>query len=194
MIIIGHRGAKGLAAENTLESIQKSLDNKTDMIELDVRMKSGLLVLSHDPVLLNKDYTRLSEALDLINGKVDLNLDIKEHKATKHLKRELANYNGRIVLSSHKYGILTNIRKNLPEKEIAIIEKWSGVRAVTEATLLDTRRIHIKQQWLWSSFVHSMNNQGFELYAYTVNNRERAKELESWGVKGIFTDYPDRFQ
>ena len=33
---IGHRGAKGLVAENTLESIQKALDIGVDMIEIDV--------------------------------------------------------------------------------------------------------------------------------------------------------------
>jgi glycerophosphoryl diester phosphodiesterase len=42
--------------------------------------------------------------------------------------------------------------------------------------------------------VRSLNHKGYQLYAYTVNDKERAEELAEWGVKGIFTDYPDRFQ
>jgi len=46
---IGHRGAKGHLAENTLESIQLALEMGVDAIELDVhRCKTGELVVIHD--------------------------------------------------------------------------------------------------------------------------------------------------
>ncbi|OIQ23355.1 glycerophosphodiester phosphodiesterase family protein [Lacinutrix sp. MedPE-SW] len=46
---IGHRGAKGYVAENTLESINKALALKVDGIEIDVhKCKSGELVVFHD--------------------------------------------------------------------------------------------------------------------------------------------------
>ncbi len=46
---IGHRGAKGHATENTLESIQKALDLSVDGIEIDVHVcASGELVVFHD--------------------------------------------------------------------------------------------------------------------------------------------------
>src|SRR5690606_14315348 len=46
---IGHRGAKGYVAENTIESIQKALDFKVDGIEIDVHVcASGELVVFHD--------------------------------------------------------------------------------------------------------------------------------------------------
>lgn len=48
-LVIGHRGAKGYVAENTLESIQKALDFKVDGIEIDVHVcASGELVVFHD--------------------------------------------------------------------------------------------------------------------------------------------------
>lgn len=48
-LVIGHRGAKGYVAENTLESIQKALDFKVDGIEIDVHIcASGELVVFHD--------------------------------------------------------------------------------------------------------------------------------------------------
>ena len=52
MKIIGHRGAAGLATENTLASIRKALANKIDLIEIDIRKtKDDQLVLSHDDSL-----------------------------------------------------------------------------------------------------------------------------------------------
>ena len=50
--IVGHRGAKGVAPENTLSSFQAALDAGVDMIELDVHLsKDGELVVIHDPRL-----------------------------------------------------------------------------------------------------------------------------------------------
>lgn len=99
---IGHRGAKGHLAENTLESIQKALDLGVDAIELDVhRCQSGELVVIHDFTL---DRTTngegevagkalealkalkiegkfkiplLKEVLDLIEGKCRINIELK---------------------------------------------------------------------------------------------------------------------
>lgn len=49
MKIVGHRGARGLAKENTVDSIKKAEALGVDFIELDVRYTSdGQLILHHD--------------------------------------------------------------------------------------------------------------------------------------------------
>jgi glycerophosphoryl diester phosphodiesterase len=49
---IGHRGAKGYVAENTLASFQKALDLNVDGIELDVySCQSGEVVVIHDETI-----------------------------------------------------------------------------------------------------------------------------------------------
>lgn len=49
MKIIGHRGAAGLALENTVESLQAAIKAGVDAIEFDVRLtKDDKLVLNHD--------------------------------------------------------------------------------------------------------------------------------------------------
>ncbi len=99
---IGHRGAKGHLAENTLESIEKALEFKVDAIEIDVhRCRSGELVVIHDFTLdrttdgsgeiakktlaelkvLKVEYEfkipLLTEVLDLIAGKCVINIELK---------------------------------------------------------------------------------------------------------------------
>lgn len=194
MEIIGHRGAKGLAEENTIEAFKLAVKYHADMIETDVRKHKKLLVLSHETTTFTGEYTKLSELLELINGKVPINLEIKESEVVPMLLKQLKNYKGEIIFSSFDFGILQRIKKLFPDHEIAILEKWSGIRAITRASLLKTDRIHINQTWLWSNFVRSLNNKGYRVYAYTVNSKERAEELKDWGIKGIFTDYPDRFR
>ena len=54
----GHRGARGLAPENTLASFAKALEIGVTTLETDIAVTSdGVVVLSHDP-LLNPDITR----------------------------------------------------------------------------------------------------------------------------------------
>ena len=49
---IGHRGAKGHVAENTLASIQKAMELGADGVEIDVfRCLSGEIVVFHDKTL-----------------------------------------------------------------------------------------------------------------------------------------------
>ena len=101
-VIIGHRGAKGHLAENTLPSISKAIELGVDGIEIDIfKCASGELVVFHDKTLekltnstgyieeLVLDSIRrievlngysiptLEEVLDLINGRVFLNIELK---------------------------------------------------------------------------------------------------------------------
>ncbi len=99
---IGHRGAKGHLAENTLESIQKALDLGVDAVEIDVhRCRTRELVVIHDFTLdrttngegevSEKTFDQLqalkvegdfripllTEVLDLIQGKCHINIELK---------------------------------------------------------------------------------------------------------------------
>ena len=50
--VIGHRGASGLAPENTLQSFALAVEQGADAIEFDVRLSSdGVPVVMHDPTL-----------------------------------------------------------------------------------------------------------------------------------------------
>ena len=102
MLTIGHRGARGYIAENTLESIQKALDLNVDGIEIDVfRCASGEIVVFHDKKLkrltghngLIEETTfeelknmlvagryripTLQQVIEKINGRILLNVELK---------------------------------------------------------------------------------------------------------------------
>ena len=102
-LVIGHRGAKGHLAENTLPSIAKAIELGVDGVEIDIfRCASGELVVFHDKTLdkltnttgyieqLTLDSIQkievlngftiptLEEVLDLIRGRVFLNIELKD--------------------------------------------------------------------------------------------------------------------
>ncbi len=48
MLIFAHRGASGLAPENTLKAIQLALEESSDAIEIDLHEVDGKIVILHD--------------------------------------------------------------------------------------------------------------------------------------------------
>ena len=136
LLKIGHRGAKGHLAENTLESIQKALRFGVEAIEIDVhRCKTGELVVIHDFTLdrttngsgevAKKSLTEikvlkvedefeiplLTEVLDFIEGKCTINIELKGlNTATataKTIKKYIAEKNW-----TYKDFIVSSFQKN----------------------------------------------------------------------------------
>ena len=188
MKIIGHRGARGEAPENTEAGIDIAMRAGVDMIEVDLRLVGNTIVLSHDPIVSDKIYYQLSELLKHVAGKVPLNLEIKELTVASKLPDLLNGYSGEVLLSSFDYDTLHACRKLLPCIPIAVLDSWSGVRATYRASKLNTKRIHMNQRWLWRGFIYSMTRRGWQLYAFTVNSHRQARVFEKSRLLGIFTD------
>lgn len=119
MKIIGHRGANGLAPQNTAVGIRKAAEHNVDGVELDVQQSSdGELVLFHDPVYNiatengsgfveetpyeeAKDFHKnghhvitLSDALDiLVEENLELYLGIKSEGISEDCISVLESYN-----------------------------------------------------------------------------------------------------
>lgn len=220
MLIIGHRGAKGLAPENTLASLQAAIDAKVDMIEFDVRVTAdNVPVLHHDPViktdsgqklairktsfsdlqLAKKDLLTLEAALQFIDRQTGVLLDIKPGQPAAPIaaciqpRLSARRANSELVLSSLDYKLLKKLRAEFPEIPVAVIEPWSGVKASWHARRLETDLITMNQLWLWSGFIKSMSRRGYKLSAYSIENPSKARKWEQHGLYGCITGHPDRF-
>lgn len=216
MRIIGHRGARGLAPENTLASIEKVLQYPVDMIEIDVRTtRDGKAVLSHDEHIkgthilttthrklkkLDGELTTLEDALKLVPLNMVVNLEVKPHARAAHIvaaiKRSLEQTGRKpemLLFSSFDFGLLQKLHAKLPDIPVAILERFSGIRAAHRARKLGVKRLHFSAHALWSLYIRAATSRGYEVYAYTINKPEKAAKWKRYGLAGIFTDYPDRF-
>jgi glycerophosphoryl diester phosphodiesterase len=221
MKIIGHRGARGLAPENTIAGLRKGLEHHVDMLEFDLRVtKDGVVILHHDPYLTDPngerhninqttyadlldhkaDLATFEQVLDEIGHPVPLYVEVKPDEPTapiiKLIKARLdkgwqPEY---FRLASFSQPTLLKLHKALPEIRIIVIEKWSGVRAARRARQLGTVHIVMNQRWLWWGFIRQVSRHGYKIGAYTVNNPQQAKRWQRHGLRVIITDYPDRFE
>ncbi|MFI5270605.1 MAG: glycerophosphodiester phosphodiesterase [Candidatus Saccharimonadales bacterium] len=221
MIIIGHRGARGLAPENTIASLKKALAHQVDEIEIDVRVtKDGIPILHHDRELIDpngkrhkientsygillehkSDLTKFTDALNLLIGTVPLNVEIKPGVNTKPIVAAIQKAldsgwkMSDFRFASFSYSVLEEIDKALPDAKLVVNETWSGVRAGHRARKLNAFRICMSTLWLWSGFIKAVSRNSYPLVTYTLNNPAKARRWAKYGLYGVVTDYPDRYQ
>lgn len=221
MKIIGHRGARGLAPENTISSLQKGLEHHVDELEFDLRVtKDGVVILHHDRHISDQsgqkllirahgfeelrahkpDLTTFDEVLQIIGHRVPLYVEIKPQHPIKPIvsiiQRSLDKdwKTSDFLLGSKSQSTLMELHTALPGIQKIVIEPWSGVRASRRALQVDTRLISMNQLWLWRGFIEPMARRGWKLYAYTLNDPKKAKRWAGYGLCGVVTDFPDRFE
>lgn len=220
MKIIGHRGARGLAPENTLESFGLALKYKVDGIECDVRVtRDGVPILAHDEHVVSeagdsyeivkhaykelKSYQpklpTLEEAIRFVDARVPLYVELKPGIDV----RPVADMFDKLLAEkwqakdfefvSFDFKILKQLHRRFPEIGIVVNEGWSGVRACMRARRLGTKQLDIQERVVWFGFVKSLSRRGWKLFVYTQNDIRQAKRWQKVGLAGIITDYPDRF-
>lgn len=216
MKVIGHRGARGLAPENTVESIEAALRAGADGVEIDVRVTSdGVVVLSHDPIIADNidnhwtiaqhtydflhkrrmELATLEEAIAAVPPDHELRIEIKPGEPIEPLiavLRPLLSERNYLFVVSFDYGLLRTFHAALPGMPLVLNEKWSSVRARLRARKLETKHIQMNQRWLWRGFLRAMQHGGYLITPYTVNSPAQAHRWEQY-IEGIITDYPDRF-
>jgi glycerophosphoryl diester phosphodiesterase len=222
---IGHRGASGYAPENTLVSFQKAIELGVDAIEFDVRIcKSGEAVVFHDATLnritngkgLVKNKTifeleklkigngqkiqSLEEALNFINGRVAVNIEIKEKLAMlpviKILQEQTKQGNWRkeqFLISSFDYKLLVKFRMLCPFVRIGLlIGKQRLGDCIEKAKFLECFSLNLPVNLVSIPVIEKTHKEGFRVFVWTSNSLNEIKQLRGMGIDGIFSDYPDR--
>ncbi len=221
---IGHRGAKAHIAENTLESIQKALALGVDMIELDVhKCASGELWVLHDftldrttngsgeiakksseelEVLMIQEkfkIPRLTEVLDLIEGKCSINIELKGRNTAgpvcKLISEKITSGKWEyqdFLISSFQKNELFKTRKFDEKVPIGVLSKASVPEAIEIAKQLDAVAIHPSLGIITRDNVQLCHDENLKVNVWTVNEYNDIQRMIEFGVDGIISDYPDR--
>ncbi|MBF11419.1 MAG: glycerophosphodiester phosphodiesterase [Flavobacteriaceae bacterium] len=225
-LVIGHRGAKGHLAENTLPSISKAIELGVDGVEIDVfQCASGELVVFHDKTLekltnatgyieaLDLDSIQrievlngfsiptLGEVLDLIKGRIFLNIELKGSQTALKTDKLLKTYfkleawsPDKILISSFNWQELKIFREVNREISIAILTEDDPLDAIPIGLELNAVAINPNYESLNSENVSKINKAGFKIYPWTVNAPEDINRMIIYGVEGIITDFPERIR
>ncbi len=213
LVVVGHRGAKGLALENTAPSVEAALDYGVDMIEIDLRVsKDGQLVLLHDGDAVARngqiihvsdhnftdllkyfpDILTLETLLPLINHRCKIMLEFKVIEAVdpaiKILQQHLASdwEHTEFMFASFKFDILKKLRANMPEIEIVVLDNWSSLRAVYRARQLGTTYLSMDQRYLWWGVIRNLSKH-YKLFCYPNHKLIHIKHAKpaTWAKYGL---------
>lgn len=220
MRIIGHRGAAGLALENSLEAIRAGIEAGVDAVEFDIRLTAdGKFILSHDADTGRVSKRKLEihqhklaklKQLRLHNGEALLTLEeaikaagqmplIIEVKGS-HWSTPLAKYLEthtvkKVAVISFNHDELGHFHKLQPTIPTYAIEQTSPVEVIQTAVRHGFTGIDINF-WLlnpltyWLARFHKL-----DILVYTVNNRWIARCLRFFYPNiGLTTNVPQHFQ
>jgi glycerophosphoryl diester phosphodiesterase len=222
MKVIGHRGAAGLAPENTIAAIQAGLAASVDGIECDVRLTSdGVFVLSHDEDLFRtcNDPRKIAEltlkeiqkvrtangehglptleaVLEII-GTTPLYIEAKDTGWADALSRFLKHHpkkkQCRIISFNHRE--LFAFTERLADVPVYAIERNSPFDVFNTARVLGFAGVDLNF-WLLNPLTYWLARlHKLEIIVYTVNKPWMAAFIRILYPKiSITTNYPNRMQ
>jgi len=222
MIVIGHKGAAGLAPGNTRAALQAAIKAGVDWVEFDVRAtKDGHIVLSHDAHTLgvtkrpriisrttyatlkhSKTFSGLTiptiaEAFNAVAGHASINIEIK----TKGCAVAVVQNIERLAKQGMSYDrFLVSSFSVARLREVHALNNRIPLGLLHYARpyrFLKLRGLRVQavgfyHRRLPQKAIEQAKLRELFIYAYTINNEKRALRMQARGVQGIVTDRPDR--
>ncbi len=213
MLIIGHKGAAGLAPENTPEAFRAGIEANADILEFDVRFTSDdVPILNHDSKLHNLTIKKstaaeltkagpivtLEDILDEFFGQILLNLEYKpSDKADKLYEFINDKYISKpsdwdnLIISSFSTHALEDLRKLNKNINLGLLHSLNPFSFVLHYKKLDISAVGWHR--LHANPVAIAIAKKLELftYVYTVDRPKAAKILAQKGIDGVVTNRPD---
>ncbi len=218
MKIVGHRGAAGVALENTLESIRAAIKAGVRELEIDIRLtRDGIFVLSHDPdlrrvansplIIAESTLTEL-QAVPFPNGERIVTLS----EALKVVEKDMlvieaknAGWANALVdaLTGHEAKVHGVIAFN--HRELAVFHKRLPAIRTYPLSLINPFSAYQSAKrhamtgfgigyWSLNPLVYHWGRKAnLEVYVYTVNNVWLARVLKTlYPDISIATNYPEK--
>ena len=202
-LLLGHRGARLAAAENTIQAFEVALSHGCDGFEFDVRQtRDGRAILCHDPRWLGKTIVRssydelcrssalplLEEVIDRFAGRAYLDIELKvkglEQQVAAVLTRSV-DYKS-LIVSSFLPEVLLAVRRALPEIKLGFIADKSTELSRWKELPCDVVIAH--QRLATQHLIEQAHDAGKRIFVWTVNQREQMLRFASMGVDGLISD------
>lgn len=224
MLIIGHRGAKGLIAENTIASLEAGMINGADILEFDVRMtKDHVLVVIHDARLIRTHkhivavgrltldelqavsadlpIPTLKEVLDTYYKKILLNIEIKSRGAGVAVIALLqSGYIKKtsdwdnVLISSFKGSELVKMRKIAPKANLSLIHVENPFIFIAYHRRITLTAVGFHRLYINRFALEIARRLQLFTYVYSVDRTAAIPLMQEQGIDGIVTNYPDKFR
>ncbi|MDD5151965.1 MAG: glycerophosphodiester phosphodiesterase family protein [Flavobacterium sp.] len=147
----------------------------------------------------NQEIPTLIEVFDLVNRRCFINIELKGIGTAKPVS-DLINYYisnkkwdiNDFLISSFDWKMLEEFHKLNPKIRIGVLTEESIDKALAFAKKIKAFSIHPDYQLLTKENVALMQENGFEVYPWTVNSEEAIQKIKSFNVNGIISNFPDK--
>ncbi len=229
MRIIGHRGARGEAPENTLAGFQYIHALGIRAVEFDVRqLKDDELIIMHDDNFLRttgidqalydlnstelEAYNQaniwmdwdtqitptLTQTLNIIHDFEHIEVEVKAvatkieaEKLVLALQKQLQGFEQTTVITSFDLKIHQALEQQKSSfKRGLLIEEDIRELAIEQALQLGCCQIGWMNQLATDEMIQATQKAGLSMSVWTVNDIQRAKQLQKLGIDGLITDFP----
>ncbi len=215
MFIVGHRGARSLAPENTPAGLRRGMEC-ADYVEIDVRLsRDGVPVVIHDATVdrttngtgrvrdleledlkdldagEGEKIPTLREVLELVGGSGGLIIEIKEPGTEEIVcSTLLGNLPERCMLVSFHEESVAMAKRLLPGAGAGLIFSEEREDPVRDAESLGADAILPRFDRLTGDLVSGAHARGLLVIPWVLNTAEAIRQAANLGVDGLATDDP----
>jgi glycerophosphoryl diester phosphodiesterase len=224
---IAHRGASGDFTENTLQAFEEAIDRGCDAIEFDVQSIGNRFRIFHDNNFermfgIDIDTNKISEAeanklvypnlekiptlqqaLDYVNGRVDVNIEIKSNQAALNIANIAESYlekpewkNKSITLSCFSLATINTLYRFRKKAKLSYLlyDQYCNLEEIErlkdDYIKYNIHSLNLPLESISEKIIEYCVNNNIRIYVYTVNEIKQIRYLRELGVSGVFTDYP----
>lgn len=140
----------------------------------------------------------LAEVLDACPNCL-INIELKVKQTAKPvvdlIERYISEHNfsyNQFLVSSFDWTALQLLRNLNAEIPLGVLTETDLALAINFAKFIKAETIHPQYHLLTSENTRNMQDLGFKVFAWTVNEPEDIRQIKSFNVNGIITDFPER--
>ena len=222
MILMGHRGAKDEAPENTLAGFQHALTLGLKAVELDIHAsRDGRLMVIHDPTLerttngagqvnafdcvelqkldagKNEKIPVLEEVFELLLSKdVQIQVEIKDQDTIAHLAplfRSLSKSKQELLtIISFHHRWLTDWLKLCPSSKTATLLYGYPLDPAAIAKTVNASGLSFNIGFIDEQLVHACKSAGLSITGWNANTQEQLMKMQKLEIDFLATDIPKK--
>ena len=203
-LLLGHRGARRFAPENTFAAFDLALAHGCDGFEFDVRCTAdGRGVICHDPrvgrtIVARAPFDKLrsrdesvpclSEVIERYAGRAFLNIELKVAGAEPELLDALRRWPPQrgYFVSSFLPEVLRDLRARDARLPLGLIA--DKVRQLRLWPQLGVEYVVPHKRLVSAELIHELKQAGKKVVVWTVNDARTMKKLAQLGVDGVVSD------
>lgn len=141
----------------------------------------------------------LTEVLNLIDQKCDINIELKSFESADYVVALIEKYVNeknwkydRFIVSSFDWNALQQVAFLNADIPIGVLTETDLNLALAFAKFIRAKSIHPYFHLLTKENTAQLQQKGFQVFPWTINEIEDIKRIKTYQVDGIISDFPDR--